>query len=246
MRTLDDRGYPVKPCDKLVEGSWAAYPCRIDEGHDGPCEAIEVPRSVSKRQRWLQEEADKVALEQEKAFLRDREGRPELEERPPAVFLPTPLPVSTRRPKNIRPISGLSEDEEKMIEEIRSQFEATEPTKQRKGDQPLPKINDNPFVADLLIERFQRGPEGQKALVNRTCEMIEERKQIGIQRYGTPLQTFNGRDAVQDAVEEALDLVTYLFQAILEGKVELIEYLNNAARILTSLISFQDPSLIEG
>jgi len=42
------------------------------------------------------------------------------------------------------------------------------------------------------------------------------RKKIGIARYGTPLQPHNGRDALRDAYEEALDLACYLRQAIAE------------------------------
>lgn len=47
-------------------------------------------------------------------------------------------------------------------------------------------------------------------------EDIKQRKQIGIERYGTPLQAFNGRDALQDAYEEAIDLCMYLKQLIVE------------------------------
>lgn len=45
---------------------------------------------------------------------------------------------------------------------------------------------------------------------------IEARKALGKQRYGTALQAFNGRDALRDAYEEALDLACYLRQAIEE------------------------------
>lgn len=45
---------------------------------------------------------------------------------------------------------------------------------------------------------------------------IEARIELGRLRYGTKLQTFNGRDALWDAYQEALDLVMYLRQAILE------------------------------
>lgn len=45
---------------------------------------------------------------------------------------------------------------------------------------------------------------------------MKERDQLGRERYGTPLQAFNGRDALRDAMEEALDLVAYLRMAIYE------------------------------
>lgn len=45
---------------------------------------------------------------------------------------------------------------------------------------------------------------------------IQERVAMGQRKYGTKLQTFNGRDALWDAYQEVLDLVMYLRQAILE------------------------------
>ncbi len=45
---------------------------------------------------------------------------------------------------------------------------------------------------------------------------LDARIALGIQLYGTPLQTFNGRDALRDAYEEAQDLVHYLKQALME------------------------------
>lgn len=73
-----------------------------------------------------------------------------------------------------------------------------EPTKQRDGDQPLPVLNDLPYVADELVQ------------------FIHARKAVGVERYGTALQPHNGRDALRDAFEEAVDLATYLAQCIIE------------------------------
>jgi hypothetical protein len=47
-------------------------------------------------------------------------------------------------------------------------------------------------------------------------EDLVAREQLGIARYGTPLQPHNGRDALRDAYEEALDLACYLRQALME------------------------------
>jgi hypothetical protein len=49
-------------------------------------------------------------------------------------------------------------------------------------------------------------------------EDIEARVEIGKQKYGTVLQSRNGRDALMDAYQEAIDLVLYLRQAIEERK----------------------------
>jgi len=48
-----------------------------------------------------------------------------------------------------------------------------------------------------------------------TCDLIElilQRRRLGQQKYGTELHTHNGRNALQDALEESLDLNQYLFQ----------------------------------
>lgn len=68
----------------------------------------------------------------------------------------------------------------------------------RTGDQQLPVPNEHQPVQDAVIAD------------------IEARRSLGVERYGTPLQPFNGRDALRDAYEEALDLAIYLKQAIIE------------------------------
>ncbi|MCI4411364.1 MAG: hypothetical protein JHC38_06785 [Thiotrichales bacterium] len=45
---------------------------------------------------------------------------------------------------------------------------------------------------------------------------MENRNKAGIEKYGTPLQPHNGRNSLQDAYEEALDLAVYLKNAIIE------------------------------
>lgn len=47
---------------------------------------------------------------------------------------------------------------------------------------------------------------------------LEERRAKGIATYGTELQTENGRNSLQDALEEAYDLSVYLRQVIEEIK----------------------------
>lgn len=47
-------------------------------------------------------------------------------------------------------------------------------------------------------------------------EDLEQRERLGVERYGTSLQPHNGRDALRDAYEEALDLACYLRQAMAE------------------------------
>lgn len=64
----------------------------------------------------------------------------------------------------------------------------------------MPMENDSTPIVDLVVTD------------------IINRKQEGIKRYGTPLQANNGRDALLDAYEEALDLAIYLRQVIEEQK----------------------------
>lgn len=71
---------------------------------------------------------------------------------------------------------------------------------QSQYDQPAPITNSTVPVWGLVIAD------------------MHERDQVGRQRYGTPLQAHNGRDALVDAYQEALDLVVYLRQAIEERK----------------------------
>ena len=60
-------------------------------------------------------------------------------------------------------------------------------------DQPLPFLNDGPFIQDFVIDD------------------IRARQEVGRRRYGTPgLQPHNGRDTLLDAYQEALDLACYL------------------------------------
>lgn len=79
--------------------------------------------------------------------------------------------------------------------------EALYPTKTREGDQVLPTHNEHKPIQDIVIEE------------------IENRKQIGLERYGSLLQPDNGRDSLRDAKEEALDLLMYLTQQEQERKL---------------------------
>ena len=47
-------------------------------------------------------------------------------------------------------------------------------------------------------------------------DMLEGRTRLGALKYGRALSTHNGRNAFQDAMEEAVDLWQYLIQARME------------------------------
>lgn len=67
-----------------------------------------------------------------------------------------------------------------------------------------------------IVDQPAPTPNGRPSIQSLVRADLEEREQIGIQRYGTPLQAHNGRDALIDAYQEALDLACYLRQAIAE------------------------------
>jgi hypothetical protein len=65
-------------------------------------------------------------------------------------------------------------------------------------EQPMPVPNDQPSVQSLVRAD------------------LEHREQVGIARYGTSLQPFNGRDALRDLYEELLDGACYARQVMAE------------------------------
>lgn len=64
--------------------------------------------------------------------------------------------------------------------------------------QPAPRRNKRPSIHFLVMHD------------------LAGRLEQGVRTYGTPLQAFNGRDALRDAYEECLDMACYLRQAIEE------------------------------
>ena len=65
-------------------------------------------------------------------------------------------------------------------------------------EQPDPIKNNYPPMWDLVIKD------------------MKDRDEVGRERYGVPLQPFNGRDMLVDAYLEVLDLAVYLRTAIFE------------------------------
>lgn len=71
-----------------------------------------------------------------------------------------------------------------------------------KGDQRMPESNGGERVAPFARDEFLR--------------MLERQIEVGEERYGKMLETFNGRDALRDAMEELIDAWQYLCQIRLE------------------------------
>lgn len=53
-------------------------------------------------------------------------------------------------------------------------------------------------------------------LLHEVKNLMVERRQLGIDRYGTVLQAFNGRNAIDDLLAEQLDSLAYSEQVSLE------------------------------
>lgn len=70
-------------------------------------------------------------------------------------------------------------------------------------------------------------------------ETLDDQEQKGIAKYGTSLQTFNGRDALLDAQQEAVDLFQYLVQARIERDGILTE--NAALRAEVARLKGEQP-----
>jgi hypothetical protein len=70
--------------------------------------------------------------------------------------------------------------------------------------------------AELLEEQPRPTPNGSLSVQEMVLADIQARMQVGLERYGVLLQPNNGRDALRDAYEEAIDLAMYLRQAIAE------------------------------
>ena len=58
--------------------------------------------------------------------------------------------------------------------------------------------------------------EGREKVLDLVVKDLKERAGMGKERYGTYLKTHNGRDALWDAYQEALDLCMYLRQELAE------------------------------
>jgi hypothetical protein len=93
-------------------------------------------------------------------------------------------------------------------------------------EQPMPTVNDSPSVQSMVIADLQ------------------VRLQVGISRYGTGLQPFNGRDGLRDLYEELLDAATYIRQVIAERDqlAALPKRCLDCGRTARELIAVLDPA----
>lgn len=203
-------------CGEQVGGGVVSFGCDLSRDHDGPCRAIENPRSVRDREKW------EVSRSHDESGLSAFQGPPTASPEgllTPESELTYPTEISPEAEAQMRPsIVEETDDGGIIFETIQDSFEedeseATAPTKTRPGDQPLPEETDGAFVQERIIDKIETLRE-QGVLPDPAADHLiasmEESMEVGRERYGTPLQTFNGRDALKDALDEARDLYVYL------------------------------------
>lgn len=66
----------------------------------------------------------------------------------------------------------------------------------------------------LATEQQSDPTPGKKTVIDLVSKDLRIRAEAGRRKYGAYLETHNGRDALVDAYQEALDLAMYLRQAI--------------------------------
>jgi len=135
-----------------------------------------------------------------------------------------------------------------IVNENDCQCQVLEAESMRKKETPLPKCIEtypaspmSPCIClgahELHMDEFNRSwtretippivqeqpqPHGTGAPVGeRLIELIRERTKLGIEKYGEPLTTHNGRDSMLDALQESIDLNQYQMQALMESEAEI-------------------------
>lgn len=98
----------------------------------------------------------------------------------------------------------------------------TDKVKDRPEDQKMPVATEGPHMHDIA------------------AQLLDARKQLGISRYGQPLQPFNGRNAVQDVLEEVLDSAAYIAQVAWEQEHPEETYVGRIIQTLTTMSATVD------
>lgn len=80
-------------------------------------------------------------------------------------------------------------------------------------------------VLDLALENHRLTTIGAQV-----CADLTARAEVGRAKYGTYLETHNGRDSLMDAYQEALDLLMYLEQWEAESGQTDSPLMHNATR----------------
>jgi len=81
--------------------------------------------------------------------------------------------------------------------------------------EPPPVIDDTQEATwNIVIRKFQ--DEFDWSDTQAIVKLMQERKEFGFSKHKTYLTPHNGRDSIVDAIQEQLDCVVYLMNAIIE------------------------------
>lgn len=78
---------------------------------------------------------------------------------------------------------------------------------------PVTNFDSRDVLDDLIATHSFAGP----LLTLELKEQLEDRVSLGVRKYGTRLQSHNGRDVVMDVRQELLDGIMYSHQAVMQG-----------------------------
>jgi len=82
-------------------------------------------------------------------------------------------------------------------------------------NQPTEEIKSQEVTPKLIKWLTESNAVGKNTKL--VCNLVQERDDFGIQKYGKPLKTLNGRDCELDAQQELADCLQYFYQLRLEG-----------------------------
>lgn len=113
--------------------------------------------------------------------------------------------------------------------------------------EPEPIHNFNPSVHDLLVNDAKHKVMGfarpgmTDIIKEQMIDLFRTRKAYGLNKYGTVLQSENGRDFLKDAIEETIDQLAYVRQGLEEntGDENLKEAYRLAVAALDGMLRFK-------
>ena len=100
--------------------------------------------------------------------------------------------------------------------------------------EPPPISTDEPSVHDLLIQHLSK-----RTIASSLISHVRDRKEFGLQKYGTILQASNQRDHRNDIFQELLDALIYSQQGIERGDYQLIVLRSQLENLATMLLKLQ-------
>ena len=89
------------------------------------------------------------------------------------------------------------------------QIEALQEVRRRQAE----RMANDPAAAIGHTEQAQPVDHGSEGMHDKLIEEIRHRRDVGLARYNSTLQAFNGRDALRDILDELLDASVYVLQA---------------------------------